>query len=116
VVDFVTRNNPEIHILHKVEGNAAIVAVLQVFVNILSDVKEGQDKIMATVADAAANLTTLETSLAEALALLAKIWAELQAAIAAGADPAALQSLADRLAADTAKINTAVAAAPDPQP
>lgn len=66
------------------------------------------DKIMAILDDLVAKVAKLKTVDDSVVALLDGLKAKLDAAIAAGNDPAQLQALSDALGAETDRLSTAV--------
>lgn len=85
--------------------------------SLLSLINKKVSSIMATVADVEAALASNETKqdsiinlLKVEAATLADTQAQLAAAIAAGADPVALQGIVDKMTADGAAMDAAIAA------
>jgi hypothetical protein len=68
------------------------------------------EKTMATLDDVVTKVTALGTVEDSVVALLTDLKAKLDAAIAAGADPAKLQALSDALGAQTQRLSDAVTA------
>lgn len=86
---------------------------------ILAELKSVHAKVnsMSVELDAlSANVDALITAAEAETTLLVSVKSALDAAIAAGNDGAALQALSDKLAAEVAKVNAAVAAASPPAP
>jgi hypothetical protein len=88
---------------------------------VISEVNRKVDKIMATVADVEAALASNETKQDTIIGLLKTEAADLKdtreqlaAAIAAGADPAALQNVVDKMTADGKRMDDAIAAVSAP--
>lgn len=98
------------------EANGAVYAQL-------STINHKVDVLMATVADVQAALALNESRENTIIGLLTTeaqtlkdTQAQLAAAIAAGADPAALQAVVDKMTADSANMDAAIASVTPPPP
>ncbi len=94
---------------HVVDDSGVNPAKLDQILHLLNQVINQEKHIMATLADVQAAVEAQETVELSVITLLTELKTKLDAAIASN-DPAALQSLSDKIAADTKKLSDAVVA------